>query len=123
MTETTRKTVSFQMEGEGLTRMMRSWLFDEKKDAEHVIRLLVDLMNNIDVSPKVRERFAEDILLGRAAFDGNTIDGTFGLIRYDPEEQPDVPDRHGTCPGSRTTCRIGRNRPAHRNNLRFLRLI
>lgn len=52
MTETTRKTVSFQMEGEGLTRMMRSWLFDEKKDAEHVIRLLVDLMNNIDVSPE-----------------------------------------------------------------------
>lgn len=94
MTETTRKTVSFQMEGEGLTRMMQSWLFDEKKDAEHVIRLLVDLMNNIDVSPKVRERFAEDILLGRAAFDGNTIDGTFSLIRYEPEEQPDVPDRY-----------------------------
>ena len=88
-----RMTLSFNIQGEFITRLAREWLFYEGKDIELVMNLLLSCMSGTDMKPEELKRYAEDILLGRADFDGNTADGTFHMITYDPSEQPEVPEQ------------------------------
>lgn len=48
---------------------------------------LKDCMTGTDASEARIRRYAEDILLGRAALKGNTADGTYHLERYEPGEE------------------------------------
>ncbi len=83
-----RMSLSFNIQGKFITRLAREWLFCEGKDIELVMNLLLSCMSGTDMKPEELKRYAEDILLGRADFDGNTADGTFHMITYDPSEQP-----------------------------------
>lgn len=87
------KTVTFDIEGEFITRLAREWMFIEGKDFEKVMELLLSCMCGTDMSEKELRRHAEDILLGRAEFSGNTSAGTFCMKTYEANEQPEIPER------------------------------
>lgn len=88
-----RMSLSFNIQGKFIARLAREWLFYEGKDIELVMDLLLSCMGGTDMKPEELKRYAEDILLGRADFDGNTADGTFHMTTYDPSEQPEVPEQ------------------------------
>lgn len=55
--------------------------------------LLLSCMGGTEMSEKELRRHAEDVLIGRAEFSGNTANGTFCMTAYDANEQPDIPER------------------------------
>jgi hypothetical protein len=87
------KTVTFSVEGEFITRLSREWMFCEGREFEKVMDLLLSCMGGTEMSEKELRRRAEDVLIGRAEFSGNTADGTFCMTAYDANEQPDIPER------------------------------
>lgn len=88
-----RMVLSFNIQGKFIARLAREWLFCEGKDIEMVMDLLLSCMSGTEMKQEELKRHAEDILLGRADFDGNTADGTFHMTTYDPSEQPKVPEQ------------------------------
>lgn len=87
------KTVTFSVEGEFITRLAREWMFCEGREFEKVMDLLLSCMGGTEMSEKELRRRAEDVLIGRAEFSGNTAKGTFCMTAYDANEQPDIPER------------------------------
>lgn len=87
------KTVTFSVEGEFITRLSREWMFCEGREFEKVMELLLSCMGGTEMSEKELRRRAEDVLIGRAEFSGNTANGTFCMTAYDANEQPDIPER------------------------------
>lgn len=87
------RTVSFNISGEFLTNTAREWFFYEGKDYEKVMELLKDSMSGTDTPEATIRRYAEDILLGRAALKGNTADGSYHLETYEPDEQETLTGR------------------------------
>lgn len=84
--------LSFNIQGEFITRLAREWLFYEGRDIDKVMDLLLSCMGGTDMEPEKLRRYAEDVLLGRAEFSGSTADGTFHMTVYEPGEQPNVPE-------------------------------
>lgn len=87
------KTMTFSVEGEFITRLAREWMFCEGREFETVMDLLLSCMGGTEMSEKELRRRAEDVLIGRAEFSGNTANGTFCMTAYDANEQPDIPER------------------------------
>lgn len=87
------KTVTFSVEGEFITRLAREWMFCEGREFEKVMDLLLSCMGGTEMSEKELRRRAEDVLIGRVEFSGNTANGTFCMTVYDANEQPDIPER------------------------------
>lgn len=85
-------TMRFDITGEFITKVAREWLYVEEKEMENVMELLMSCMAGTDTSEATIRRYAEDILIGRAELKGNTADGTYHLEKYEPEEQPKMPD-------------------------------
>lgn len=85
-------TMRFDITGEFITKTAREWLYIEGKEMEKVIELLMSCMAGTDTPEATIRRYAEDILIGRAELKGNTADGTYHLEKYEPEEQPKMPD-------------------------------
>lgn len=92
MNENVRK-MTFSIEGEFITRLAREWMFCEGREFEKVMDLLLSCMGGTEMSEKELWRRAEDVLIGRAEFSGNTANGTFCMTAYDANEQPDIPER------------------------------
>lgn len=90
---TGRESLTFSVDGKFITELAREWLFDEGKPFEKVMDLLLSCMGGTDMSEKELRRRAEDVLIGRAEFSGNTANGTFCMTAYDANEQPDIPER------------------------------
>lgn len=90
---TGRKTLTFSIEGKYITELAREWMFCEGKSFEKVMDLLLSCMCGTGMSEKELMQKAEDVLIGRAEFSGSTSDGTFCIIVYEPNEQPDVPEK------------------------------
>lgn len=88
-----RTALSFNIQGEFITKLAREWLFYEGKDYEKVMDLLLSCMGGTDMAEDKLRRYAEDVLLGRAEFSGNTADQSFHMTVYEPEEQPEVPEQ------------------------------
>lgn len=93
MEHTTEKcAMSFDITGEFVTKVAREWLYIEGKEIEKIMELLINSMAGTNTPEATLRRYAEDILIGRAELKGNTADGTYHLEKYDPEEQPKMPD-------------------------------
>lgn len=88
-----KKVLTFNVEGSFITQLAREWMLCEGKEFEKVMDLLLSCMDGTEMSEKELRRYAEDVLIGRAEFSGNTADGTFCMIAYDANEQHDVPER------------------------------
>ena len=84
-----KRELTFGITGEFITRITREWFYSGEKSIEKVMEILKGCMTGTDASEARIRRYAEDILLGRAALKGNTADGTYHLERYEPgEEEP-----------------------------------
>lgn len=90
MSQRETRTVSFGITGEFITRIAREWFYLEGKEFEKIMQILMDSMTGTDTPEATIRRYAEDILLGRAALKGNTTDGTYHLETYKPDEQPEM---------------------------------
>ena len=87
--EAEKRTLTFGITGEFITQITREWFYSGEKSMEKIMEILKDCMTGTDASEARIRRYAEDILLGRAALKGNTADGTYHLERYEPgEEEP-----------------------------------
>lgn len=71
----------------------------------------MDSMTGTDTPEAQIRRYAEDILLGRAALKGSTAAGTYHLETYEPGEEEQVPAEHEHLERSRKT-EESRERPA-----------
>ena len=87
------RTVSFDIRGEFITQMARERFFCECCGYDKVMELLFSCMEGTEQSEKEIRRLAEDVLLGRAALAGSTRDNSYHLEVYEPDEQPDNPDK------------------------------
>lgn len=88
-----RKAFSFSINGEFITQLAKERFFMEGADYENVMELLLSCMCGTEMSDQERKRHAEDVLLGRAEFAGNTADGSFCMRTYDAEDKlPEVPE-------------------------------
>lgn len=88
--EVETKEIRFSVSGKFITNLAREWFYLESRPLEKVMDLLLSCMCGTDMSEKELRRNAEDVLLGRAEFEGNTRDNSFRLVKYSPDEQPDI---------------------------------
>lgn len=83
------RNLSFNVYGEYITQIAREWFYYGEKSLDKIIELLMDSMSGTDASEAQLRRYAEDILIGRAALKGSTAAGTYHLEVYGPgEEEP-----------------------------------
>lgn len=87
------RMVSFDVRGEFITQMAKEWFFCENRGYDKVMELLFSCMEGTEQSEKEIRRLAEDIILGRAALVGSTRDNSYHMEVYEPDEQPEQPDR------------------------------
>jgi len=79
-------TLGFSVQGEFITKLAKEWFFDEFKPYSQVEELLLSCMCGTDETKATLQKYAQDILLGRAELRGNSGDGTFCLAFLDSEE-------------------------------------
>lgn len=83
------RKLTFGFTGEFITQITRECFYSGEKSMEEIMEILKNSMTGTDTPEARIRRYAEDILLGRAALKGNTADGTYHLERYEPgEEEP-----------------------------------
>lgn len=83
------RNLSFNVYGEYITQIAREWFYYGEKSLDKIIELLMDSMSGTDAPEAQLRRYAEDILIGRAALKGSTAAGTYHLEVYGPgEEEP-----------------------------------
>lgn len=85
------RRISFDIHGEFITQLAREWFYTGEKSHEKVIEILMDSMTGTDTPEAQIRRYAEDILLGRAALKGSTVAGTYHLETYEPGEEEQMP--------------------------------
>lgn len=86
-----RKTLSFDVHGEFITKIAREWFYTGEKSYEKVMEILMGSMAGTNTPEAQIRRYAEDILLGRAALAGSTAAGTYHLETYEPGEEDHMP--------------------------------
>lgn len=86
-----KRTLSFGITGEFITQIAREWFYSGEKSIEKIMEILMDSMTGTDTPKAQIRRYAEDILMGRAALKGNTADGTYHLETYEPGEEEELP--------------------------------
>lgn len=79
--------------GEFITEITREWFYTGEKSYETLIEILMDSMTGTDKTRGAGKRYAEDILLGRAALKGSAAAGTYHLEIYEPGEEEQMPQR------------------------------
>lgn len=85
------RRISFDIHGEFITQLAREWFYTGEKSHEKVIEILMDSMTGTDTPEAQIRRYAEGILLGRAALKGSTAAGTYHLETYEPGEEEQMP--------------------------------
>ena len=83
----------FDINGEFITEITREWFHTGEKSYETIMEILMDSMTGTDKPEAQIRRYAEDILLGRAALKGSTAAGTYHLEIYEPGEEEQMPQR------------------------------
>lgn len=85
-------TLTFDVQGEFITQLAREWLCGGEKSFDEIIEILMQCMMNDDIPKAQTRRYAEDILIGRAALKGSTRAGTYHLEVYEPGEEEPLPE-------------------------------
>ena len=76
-------TLRFGITGEFITKVAREWFFLEGKDYSIIEDLLLSCMGGTDIPEGQLKLMAQDILLGKAEFRGNSADDTFKYVVLD----------------------------------------
>ena len=82
-----KRELTFGITGKFITQITREWFYSGEKSIEKIMEILKDCMTGTDTSEAQIRRYAEDILLGRAALKGSTVAGTYHLETYEPGEE------------------------------------
>lgn len=80
-----KRTVSFSVTGEFVTRTAREWLWLEGKPWSVVEELLLSCMCGTDKSREELVELATKVVIGRAKFIGNTGDGSYAMVEDDQD--------------------------------------
>lgn len=114
-----KRTLSFGITGEFITQIAREWFYSGEKSIEKIMEILVDSMTGTDTPKAQIRRYAEDILMGRAALKGNTADGTYHLETYEPGEEEELPSGMNVwkIPQSKKTLKSDLDRMTERFNV------
>lgn len=72
--------LSFNIQGEFITKTARDWFYLERKPYKKVKELLLSCMCGTNISTKILNQYVEDILKFKRKFIGNTNDNTFCLV-------------------------------------------
>lgn len=83
MEKVEKQTLSFGITGEFITRIAREWFFIEHKPYEVVEEFLLSCMAGTDTPKGKLQLMAQDVLLGRAEFRGNSWDETYRYVILD----------------------------------------
>lgn len=81
--EIEKKQLRFSISGEFITRTAREWLFDCGKPYSVVEDLLLSCMEGTGKTDAELRIMAQEILLGRAEFQGNSADDSFCFVTLD----------------------------------------
>lgn len=84
----TARTIPIGINGEYITQIVREQFFINGMDCGKVMEILLGCMGGTDMEEAELKRYAEEVLLGRAEFKGNTADNTFHMATYDAGEEP-----------------------------------
>mgnify|MGYP004545675289 CR=1 FL=1 len=79
------RSVSFQTTGEFVTRIARSWYWDEGKPWATVEELLLACMSGTNQSREELVELARKVVYGKARFIGSTADGSYALTDDDKD--------------------------------------
>ena len=79
------RSVSFQTTGEFVTRIARSWYWDEGKPWATVEELLLACMSGTNRSREELVELARKVVYGKARFIGSTADGSYALTDDDKD--------------------------------------
>ena len=83
--------ITFDIHGEYITDTVRELFYSGKITYDKAINTLIHSMSGTDLIYSQLKRYAEDILLGRAALKGSTREGTYRLKIFDPGEEESLP--------------------------------
>lgn len=83
MAEFESRNLTFGITGEFITRVAREWFFIEHKPYSVVEELMLSCMCGTDTPEGKLKLMAQDVLLGKAEFRGNSWDGTFAYTILD----------------------------------------
>jgi len=74
------KTLKFSVDGNFITRIAREWFFIEHRSYQTVEDLLLSCLQGTNKTLEELKIIVQDILMGRAEFQGNSGDGSFNLV-------------------------------------------
>lgn len=83
MAEVEKRTLSFGITGEFITKVAREWFFIEHKPYSVVEDLMLSCMCGTDTPEGQLKLMAQDVLIGKAEFRGNSWDGSFRYVILD----------------------------------------
>ena len=86
-----KEYVCFSITGEFVTNMSRSWLYEEKRPYTTVLNFLLACMAGTSLSEKELTKLANDVLMGKKKFVGDTRDDTYRMV----DDDTDVLTRYG----------------------------
>lgn len=81
------RRISFDIHGEFITQLAREWFYTGEKSHEKIIEILMDSMTGTDTPEAQIRRYAEDILLGRAALKGSTAEQVHTISKHTNREK------------------------------------
>lgn len=77
----------FDINGEFITEITREWFYTGEKSYETIMEILMDSMTGTDKPEAQIRRYAEDILLGRAALKGGARQQGHIILKYTNREK------------------------------------
>lgn len=92
--EVEKRNLSFGITGEFITKIAREWFFINDKPYSVVEELLLSCMCGTDTPEGELKLMAQDILIGKAEFRGNSWDGTFGYVKLDAPASVNIFDEY-----------------------------
>lgn len=81
-----KENLAFNITGEFVTKTARDWFYKEKRPYQEVEKFLLSCMAGTDTPKAELQKQAQMVLLGQARFEGNTADGSYGLVILDRQE-------------------------------------
>ena len=84
------KQLHFNVSGEFITDLARSWFYDEKRPYDKVEELLLGCMGGTNTPLDVLKKYAFQIIIFMKKFEGFIGDNTFGLVNEDIERQTEL---------------------------------
>lgn len=92
--EVEKRNLTFGITGEFITKIAREWFFVEDKPYSVVEELLLSCMCGTDTPEGELKLMAQDVLIGKAEFRGNSSDGTFCYAKLNAPASVNIFDEY-----------------------------